>query len=75
MQLKLKKNQGISMRKNQGGYSRVPHIIGFAVAIVLALMVVAFLPIPIEYKKLLFFILIIVFAILAVLIPNIIRRK
>lgn len=75
MQIRMKRNQGISMRKRQGGQRRLPHIIGFAIALLLALAVVAFLPIPMEYKKLLFFILVIVFAILSVLIPNVMRRK
>lgn len=65
----------ISMRKRQGGQSRLPHIIGFVVAFIAAMGLVAILPVEMEVKKLLFFLFIIVFAILSVLVPNIIRRK
>lgn len=65
----------MSMRKRQGGQSRLPHIIGFAIALLLAITVVGFLPVEMAVKKLLFFLLLIVFAILSVLIPNLIRRK
>ena len=65
----------ISMRKKQGGQSRLPHIIGFAISLLLAFTVVGFLPVEAAVKKLLFFLLLIVFAILSVLIPNVIKRK
>lgn len=65
----------ISMRKRSGGKNRLPHIIAFVAAIVLALVVVAVLPLDFGVKKLLFFLLIIVFAMLGVILPNVMNSK
>jgi len=66
---------GISMRKSNGGKNRVPHIIAFVLAVILSFVVVAFLPLSFEVRKLLFFVLIIVFAILSVVLLNTIGSK
>ncbi len=66
---------GISMRKSNGGKNRIPHIIAFAAALVLAFVAMAFIPLPFKVKKLVFFVLIIVFAILGVFIMNTINLK
>lgn len=66
---------GISMRKSNGGKNRVPHIIAFVIGFVLAFVAVAFLPLTFEVKKLLFFILVILFAIISVIILNTIGSK
>lgn len=63
----------ISMKKKRDGKEIVKMVVTIVLALVLAIAVVAFLPIPFEVKKLLFFILIIVFAILGVIISN--KRK
>lgn len=65
----------LSMKKSSGGKNRVPYYIAMAVAFVLALAVVAFLPVEFEVKKLLFFILLNVFAIGLVFVMNRARRK
>ena len=67
----------ISMRKRGANKNRLPHIIAFVIAIVLALVSVSLLPVDFQIKKTLFFLLIVVFAILGVLIPNLMnsRRK
>ena len=66
---------GLSMKKANGGRNRLPYIIAIVVAVVLAFVVVAFLPVTFEVKKLLFFVLINVFAIAIVFVLNIARRK
>lgn len=65
----------LSMKKSKGGKNRIPYFIAIAVAIVLALVMVVFLPVAFEVKKLLFFILINVIAIALVFVMNLARRK
>lgn len=66
---------GLSMKKANGGRNRLPYIIAIVGAIVLSFVAVAFLPVEFEVKKLLFFILINVFAIAIVFVLNLARRK
>lgn len=47
----------------------------YAVAILAAILLAIFLPVPAEWKKLLFFMLIIAFAFLGVIIYNFIGKK
>lgn len=65
----------ISMKKRRNGKDTLFFIIAFVVAIGLAIGFVALLPVEYQIKKLLFFVLVIVFAILGVLITNVIRRR
>lgn len=66
---------GLSMKKSNGRKKLIPYFITITVAIVLAFAVVAFLPLEFAVKKLLFFILINVFAIGLVFVMNKARRK
>jgi len=66
---------GLSMKKANGGRNRLPYILAFVVAVILSLVVVAFLPLEFAIKKLLFFILINVFAIAFVFVVNVVRKR
>lgn len=60
----------ISMKKTNGGRNRVPHILLIVLVIVITLIITALLPFDFQVKKLLFFILIILFFIAGVLVMN-----
>lgn len=66
---------GLSMKKTKGGGNKWPYYIAIAVAFVVAIAIVAFLPVEFEVKKLLFFVLLNVFAIGLVFVLNLARRR
>ena len=66
---------GLSMKNMNGRKNKKPYIVAIVIAVVIAFASVAFLPFEFEVKKLLFFVLINVFAIALVFIVNMARRK
>lgn len=65
----------ISMKKKRSGKETLITVLVIVLAIALAVGAVVLLPISYELKKLLFFLLIVVFAVLGVIIMNKLKRR